>query len=109
VLSSATDPYLQIEKDTRITRSDLIVRDFDLPEGIKSKAILPDDLKGKAPPDLLITFSISTINDTIAYIFEPGATPPSVRLGGWSSGFHTGISLMPLLPYISDTGRHLLK
>ncbi|CAD5274638.1 MULTISPECIES: radical SAM protein [unclassified Imperialibacter] len=129
VLSSATDPYLQIEKDTRITRvllevilkhrfplhvitrSDLIVRDFDLLDEIKNQAILPSDLTGLAPSGVLITFSFSTTNDAIAHIFEPGATPPSARLNAMarclSGDFHTGVSLMPLLPYISDTSKHL--
>ncbi|WP_416864429.1 MAG: SPL family radical SAM protein [Imperialibacter sp.] len=129
VLSSATDPYLQAEKTFKLTRSllevilkyrfplhiitksDLISRDIDLLEEIKCKAILPDDLKDKAPSGLLITFSFSTVNDQLAHIFEPGATPPSKRLvtlsDCLSQQFHAGVSLMPLLPYLSDTGEHL--
>ncbi|MEQ8414278.1 MAG: radical SAM protein [Imperialibacter sp.] len=129
VLSSATDPYLQAEKTFKVTRSllevimkyrfplhiitksDLISRDFDLLQEIKNKAILPDDLKDKAPSGLLITFSFSTVSDQLAHIFEPGATPPSKRLvtlsDCLSQQFHAGVSLMPLLPYLSDTGEHL--
>lgn len=131
VLSSATDPYLQIEKDlglTRqiielilkyrfplhiITKSDLVVRDFDLLKKLNEEAILPVDLQ--LPPDrrVMITFSFSTLEDGVAKIFEPGATPPSQRLEGLrqalASGFHSGVSLMPLLPYITDTEEHLHK
>lgn len=128
VIASATEPYQQAEKKyelTRgmlelmlkyrfpvhiITRSDLILRDFDLLREIDKRAILPGDLKGKLERGVIVSFSFSTIDDGIAKIFEPGATPPSKRLETLkdtvSSGFLSGVSMMPLLPYISDTGEH---
>jgi DNA repair photolyase len=131
VMSSATDPYLQIEKSTGLTRkllevmlkyrfpvhiitkSDLVVRDFDLLKQIDETALLPDDLKSKLNRGALITFSFSTIDDRIAKIFEPGATPPSERLKTLKqaalAGFKTGVSLMPLLPFISDTQESLVS
>lgn len=131
VLSSATDPYLQIEKDTQltrkilelilqyrfplhiITRSDLVVRDFDLLKEINENAILPADLASTLGHGAIITFSFSTIDDVIQKIFEPGATSATRRLEAvkqsLASGFHTGISLMPLLPYITDTPEYLTK
>lgn len=129
VLSSATDPYLQFEKDTKLTRrlleiilayrfplhvitkSDLVIRDFDLLEKINAQAILPADLENKLSDKVFITFSFSTTDDRIANIFEPGATPPSVRVKALQAardrGFKSGVSLMPLLPYITDTEEHL--
>lgn len=129
VLSSATDPYLQIEKTEQLTRSllevilhyrfpvhvitksDMVSRDFDLLKDINKTAILPEDLRDKLPYGAFITFSFSTITDSIAHIFEPGATPPSVRLDtlrlAGQKGIYSGVSLMPLLPYITDTGAHL--
>jgi DNA repair photolyase len=129
VLSSATDPYLQFEKDlglTRqvlqvilkykfpvhvITKSDLVMRDFDLLEQINHAAILPSELQNLLKQKVFITFSFSTINDDIAKIFEPGATPPSRRLqilqSAVAKNFLSGVSMMPLLPYITDTGQHL--
>jgi DNA repair photolyase len=129
VLSSATDPYLQAEKDTLLTRrlleiilaykfplhvitkSDLVVRDFDLLEKINAEAILPADLKKKLSHKVFITFSFSTIDDHIGKIFEPGATLPSARIktlkAAIDHGFRSGVSLMPLLPYITDTAEHL--
>lgn len=125
VLASATDPYLQIENDTFLTRrlleiilkyrfplhlitkSDLIVRDFDLLREIDKTGILPPNLDGKINHGLFITFSFSTLDDSVAKIFEPGATLPSVRLNTLeqtaTEGFHCGVSMMPLLPFISDT------
>ncbi len=131
VLSSSTDPYLQFEKEQQLTRkilelilryrfpvhiitkSDLVVRDFDLLKEIDRQAILPVDLQSKLSHKAFITFSFSTIDARIAEIFEPGATPPDKRLNALSraleQGFHSGVSLMPLLPYISDTGVQLTE
>jgi len=131
VLSSATDPYLQIEKElglTRsilevilkyrfplhvITKSDLVIRDFDLLKEINHRAILPADLEGKLSQKVFITFSFSTTDNAVAKIFEPGATPPDKRLQALEStlqnGFLSGVSLMPLLPYITDTGENFHK
>ena len=125
VMSSATDPYLQVEKDTQltrellrvilkhrfpvhvITRSELVTRDFDLLEEINEMALLPTDLASKMNEGVLITFSFSTLDDKVASTFEPGATPPKLRLAALhktsSGGFKTGVAMMPLLPGISDT------
>lgn len=128
VLASATEPYLQIEKDLKltrslleiilkhkfpvhlITRSDMVIRDLDLLEEIDKTAILPEGLPG-LKNGCFITFSFSTIDDTVARIFEPGATPPTKRLETLKTishqGFLTGVSMMPLLPWISDTTESL--
>ena len=129
VLSSATDPYLQFEKEYQLTRrilelilkyrfpvhvltkSDLVIRDFDLLKEIDKQAILPTDLQNKLGHKVFISFSFSTIDNSIAKIFEPGATLPDVRLQtlkhALNEGFLSGVSLMPLLPYITDTAEHL--
>lgn len=129
VLSSATDPYLHFEKEEQltrqmlevilkhrfplhvITRSDLVVRDFDLLQEINDRAILPADLQNRLNHKVFLTFSFSTLDPAVARIFEPGATPPHHRLlateEALKAGFLTGVSLMPLLPFISDTKAHL--
>lgn len=129
VLSSATDPYLQSEKElgiTRrllevilkhrfpvhiITRADLVTRDFDLLKEIDRVAIVPEELKTNPGRGVFISFSFSTVDDRIASVFEPGATPPSKRLlahkAAVEAGFLSGVSMMPLLPYISDTSASL--
>lgn len=129
VLSSATDPYLKIDQDyqlTRqaleiilkykfpvhiITRSNGIERDFDLLQAIDKEAILPPDLAPVLRRGALVSFSFSTLENNIARIFEPGATPPDLRLkavkASLDANLHTGISLMPLIPFISDTTESL--
>lgn len=125
VLSSSTDPYIQFEKEEKIsrslleiilkykfpvhiiTKSPLVSRDFDLLKKIEEQAILPEDLMDKNIKGCLITFSFSTLDSRVAQIFEPGAPDPMERLEALKlsveKGFKSGVSLMPLLPYISDT------
>jgi DNA repair photolyase len=125
VLASATEPYLQAEKEiglTRklleviahhrfpvhvITRSDLVTRDFDILHRIDELSILPSDLAHATSRKVFITFSFSTLDNKIAAVFEPGATSPTSRLAtlkkSVAAGFHSGVSLMPLLPAISDS------
>lgn len=129
VVCSATDPYLHFEKELQmtrqalevihkhrfpvhmLTRSDLITRDFDWLEKIDRDAALPEDLKQKPGRGALVSFSFTTLDDEVAAIFEPGATAPSVRLkaleAAKQAGFLTGVSMMPLLPWISDTTESL--
>lgn len=129
VLSSATDPYLHFEEQEQLTRrilelilhyrfpvhiitkSSLVARDTDLLRAIDKQAILPPDLEGKLHHKAIVTFSFSTIDNRIAAIFEPGATQPSERLETLkqclAAGLFSGVSLMPLLPYITDTAEHL--
>ena len=128
VLSSATDPYLQIEKTYQLTRealklilkykfpvhiitkSDLIERDFDILKQIEHAAMIPSDLN-QLKRGVIISFSFSTVTDRIAKIFEPAAAKPSERLIALEKtigqGFLTGISMMPLLPYITDKTEEL--
>ncbi len=128
VLSSITDPYLSIEEEYKLTRgaleiilkykfpvhiitkSTLVERDFDLLLAIDKAAVLPEDLK-KLNRGCILTFSYSTLDNVTARIFEPGAPLPDKRLltqkKAVEYGLYTGVSLMPLLPFISDTTANL--
>lgn len=129
VISSSTDPYLPVEKEYEITRgalklilkhrfpvhiitkSTLVERDFDLLHQIDKEAILPNDLKSSLGRGTLITFSFSTLDDKIGRIFESGAPSPTQRLETLrktqEAGFLSGVSMMPLIPYITDTTESL--
>ncbi|MDR0900147.1 MAG: radical SAM protein [Methanobrevibacter sp.] len=127
-IGSASDPYMEIEKElflTRdilklanrfkfpvhiITKSDLILRDIDILKKIKENAILPKDIgniEENYKLKVIISFSFSVIDDGIAAIFEPSAPSPSKRLLAIKKlkdeGFLVGIALMPILPHISDS------
>lgn len=129
MLASATDPYLQFEAEEKmtrrlleiiahykfpvhvLTRSSLVERDFDLLHEIDQNAILPEVFQKKLARGLILSYSFSGISDTVASVFEPGATKPSARLkvleASSKAGFLTGVSMMPLLPFITDTAKHL--
>ncbi len=131
VLSSATDPYQDIDKKHQLTRdalalilkykfpvhiitkSDLIARDFDLLQQIDATAIIPADLKSKLYRGTIISFSFSTLDAAVGKIFEPGAPSPDQRLQMLQqtskTGLFTGVSLMPLLPFISDSSAQLVN
>ena len=130
-VGSATDAYMQVEEEVGLTRdlleiickhrfpvfistkSDLIIRDFDLLKQIDTNAILPADLKQNPGRGVMISFSLTTMDEKLAKQIEPGAPSPNKRLETLKacsdSGFLCGLNAMPLLPFISDTDEELEK
>jgi len=130
-LGSATDAYLPVEKDLKITRellmiilrfhfpvhvltrSPLVLRDLDILKKIGEKAILPLELEGKMDTGVVLSFSFSTTDEKLARIFEPAAPSPMERLETMKKckeeGFTVGAIFMPLLPFLSDCEEHLDK
>lgn len=130
-VGSATDAYMQVEEETGLTRellqvilkyrfpvfistkSTLITRDFDLLKQIDESAILAEDLKNFPGRGVIISFSISTLHESLAKQLESGAPLPQTRLDTLKKckeqGFLCGVNAMPLLPFISDTDEELEK
>jgi len=130
-VGSATDAYMQVEEEIGLTKellqvilkhrfsvfistkSTLIKRDFDLLKQIDETAILPDDLQQTLKRGVIISFSISTLDECLAKQLEPGAPSPVERLETLKqcseNGFLCGLNSMPLLPFISDTDEELEK
>ena len=124
LIGSATDPYMDIERElflTRdilkvanrfkfpvhiVTKSDLILRDRDILKKINQTAILPDDIEN-LKSKVMVTFSFSSLDEKIANLFEKSAPSIKKRIKAMKTlkneGFLVGVSLMPMLPYISDT------
>lgn len=112
---SMNDPYMPLERERRLTRgaleivaacrfpvhvitkSDLVVRDADLLCAIR-------DASG--PCGAVVSFTITTPDDDLSRILEPGAPPSSARLAALAAlaarGVWTGVTLMPVLPFIED-------
>lgn len=129
ILSSSTEPYMQIEEKLKLTRklleiilkykfpvyiltkSKLVLRDMDLLKEIDKNAILPLDLRLKLKHKAIISFSISTLDEKLARILEPGAPLPKERLESMKKcredGFFTGVCYVLVLPFISDTEEKL--
>jgi DNA repair photolyase len=130
-LGTATDAYLPIEEKLCLTRqclqlllkyrfpvfistkSLIIKRDFDLLKEIDKQAIVPDDLRGNLDYGLILSVSLSTLDEKLAGILEPAAAKPAERLELLAEckrhGFLAGVNAIPLLPFISDTEEELEK
>jgi len=78
-----------------LTKSTLIKRDIDLIKEINNQK------------RAIVSFSFSSTNDDISYVFEPGVPPPSERLETIKlfkkEGVFCGMYLMPVIPFITDT------
>ncbi len=116
---SMNDPYMPLEKDIRLTRraleviaefcfpvhvitkSDLILRDFDLLEQISRTTYAA------------VTFTVTTADDALSKELEPGAPVSSRRLDAMKTlsrnGILTGITLMPVLPFIEDNEENISR
>ncbi|HYV91868.1 MAG TPA: radical SAM protein [Chitinophagales bacterium] len=125
VVGSATDAYLHHEKELHrteaflklllkyrfpvfiSTKCNLILRDIDLLKEIDRTAILPDDLRDHLKRGVILSVSVSTMDETIAQTLEPGAISPIERLQLIQQlkthGFLCGVNAIPVLPFISDT------
>jgi DNA repair photolyase len=77
-----------------ITKSDLVLRDLDL-------------LREISKVYAAISFTITTIDDDLSRVLEPGAPPSSARFAAMKTlaqaGILTGLTMMPVLPFIEDT------
>jgi len=96
-----------------ITKSKLVLRDLDLLKEIDKNAILPNDLKSKLKRGVIISFSISTLDERLAKTLEPGAPTPRERLETMKKckeeGLLVGINYIPVLPFLSDSEEQLDK
>jgi DNA repair photolyase len=128
-VGSATDAYMQVEKDllqTRAlleviakhrfpvfisTKSQLITRDVDLLKQIDETAIRPADFPDSFRHGVILGFSLSTTDENIAGKLEPGAPGPAERLNALrickEHGLFAGVNAIPLLAGISDTDGEL--
>jgi DNA repair photolyase len=83
------------------TKSGLIERDLDLLVQIKKHSAV------------LVLMTITTADDDLAAILEPGASKSSQRFETLrnfaNAGIPTGILMMPILPFINDTDSNILQ
>jgi DNA repair photolyase len=115
-LGSMNDPYMPLEKKINltgqalkfiavfhfpvhaITKSDLVLRDLDTLIEINRVYAA-------------VSFTITTADDELGKKVEPGAPLVSDRLKAMQvlaeHGIHTGITMMPILPYIEDNEENI--
>jgi DNA repair photolyase len=128
-VGSGTDAYIHHEEKYRMTegmlklllkyrfpvfistKCTLISRDIQLLKEIDKAAILPEDLKDKMKNGVILSVSISTLDEKISHMLEPGAAVPLKRLELMKQlkeeGLLAGVNAIPVLPFISDTAESL--
>lgn len=116
---SMSDPYNPFEKEMKLTRhalelidafgfgaavatkSSLVTRDIDLFQSIREHS------------PVLLKVTITTADDGLSRILEPGAPISSERFEAVrrlsEAGLFTGILLMPVLPFITDQEENIRK
>ncbi len=108
---SMNDPYMPVEKDYRLTGRALeIINFFQFPVHILTKSdLVVRDLKILKEISRIyaaVSFTVTTADDELAAILEPGAPSPSARFSAMKeladAGILTGITMMPILPFIED-------
>jgi len=115
-LGSMNDPYQPLEAIQELTRKALqIIAEFQFPVHLitKSNLVLRDIdlLKQISNIYASVSFSITTTDDELAKVIEPGATLVSSRLKAIQelnkNGIQAGIVMMPILPFIEDNAENI--
>ena len=114
---SMSDPYNPFEKEERltekalmlidaynfgitvITKSDLITRDIDLYKSVSAHS------------PVLCKMTVTTADDKLCRLLEPNVSVSGERFNALAkmsqAGLKTGITLMPVLPFIEDTEENI--
>jgi len=109
---SMNDPYMPLEEQVKLTRrtletiaeyrfgvhvitkSDLVVRDIDVLQKISRVSAA-------------VSLTITTADDDLSKVVEPGAPPSPARFRAMrrlsAAGVETRVALMPTLPFIEDS------
>ncbi|MFA4859087.1 MAG: radical SAM protein [Candidatus Margulisiibacteriota bacterium] len=116
-LSGVTDPYQPAEEKSEITRKCLEVlaeKGFPVFIATKSDLVLRDlDLlqKIQAASSATVAFTITTFDEKLTEVFEPGAPSPMDRMQALmkvvAAGIPAGVLLLPILPYLTDSEDNL--
>ena len=108
-----SDPYNPFEKNEKLTRNSLeLINAFGFGVAIDTKGILVTrdidilkDISSHSP--VIVKMSITTADDSLSKIIEPGAAPSSERFAALKqlsdAGIFCGVLMMPILPFINDT------
>ncbi len=111
-LGSMNDPYMPLERKINLVGRALeVIAEFGFPIHIitKSDLVLKDleTIKRINAVYATISFTITTADDDLAAKVEPYAPRPSARLKAMrtlaDNGIQTGVTMMPILPFIEDT------
>lgn len=113
---SMNDPYMPIDKELQLSRKALqIIARYKYPVHIITKSTLVcrdiDILKEISRVYAAISVTITSASDALSAQIEPGAPVSSQRFDTIrtlsDAGIYCGITLMPILPYITDTPENI--
>ncbi len=113
---SMNDSYMPIERKYQLTRQALeVIVQHQFPVHIitKSDLVLRDInlLREINQVYAAVSFTITTADDGLSKKLEPGAPPSSARFKAMrvlaDAGIRTGITMMPILPFIEDTVKNI--
>ena len=113
---SMNDPYMPAEKEIGLTRKSLeVIAGKNFPIHIITKSNLVtrdiDLIKEISKTYAAVSITITTSDDKIAKKLEPNASSSSERFKALETlaknGIYTGITLMPLLPFINDSAENI--
>ena len=112
-----SDPYNPFERQMQLTRNSLeLINAFGFGVAIDTKGVLVTrdidiltDIKKMSP--VLVKMTITTADDALSEIIEPGAAPSSERFAAVKelsdTGIFCGLLMMPILPFINDTEENI--
>jgi len=116
-LGSMNDPFMPLEAEINLAgRALTIIAEFGFPVHIITKsALVLKDLETlrliARTTHAAISFTVTTADDALAAKLEPGASRPSARFAAMKTlaenGIHTGVTMMPILPFIEDNEDNL--
>ncbi len=115
---SMNDPYMPLEAEVNLTgRALQVIAEFRFPVHVltKSDLVLRDlhTLCRINETFAAVSFTITTADDGLAKKLEPGAPLVSDRLKAMrvlaDHGIHTGVTMMPILPFIEDSWENIAE
>jgi len=115
MVSSATDPYQPAELKFGLTRKCIeVLQDYNVPYYVftKSTIITRDiSLHERYKENCFLVWSITTCNEKIRRIIEPG-TPPAYHMFSvirkfTDAGIYCGVNIDPILPLITDSDEEI--
>ncbi len=113
-----SDPYIPLERKLRLTRQALeLIAQYRFPIHMITKSDMvmrdTDVLKTISQTYAAISFTLTTTDDELAGKVEPFAPRPSQRLAAIKelskNGIYTGITMMPILPFIEDNVENVVS
>ncbi len=113
---SMNDPYMPLEATVGLTRRALaVIAEHRFPVHVitKSDLVLRDaDLLAEiGRVYAAISFTVTAADDALSQRVEPGAPPTSRRFAALAAlaarGLYTGVTMMPILPFIEDTAENI--